>query len=94
MRTIRTFCHISCRPTHFHLGGEKRNNTVCRSKDTPTALLQVCTVISMNGRAKGDASKMGNEVELCLNVLSMSLMLQALWKPRASEKLISQRNQA
>lgn len=59
-------------------------------KTFPTALLQVCTVISMNGRAKGNASKMGNEVELGLNVLSISLMLQAVRKPRASAKLISQ----
>lgn len=34
IRTTRTFCHISCRPTHFHLG-VKKNTTVCRSKAIP-----------------------------------------------------------
>lgn len=44
----------------------------------------------MNGRAKGDASKIENEVELGLDVLSISLMLQALCKSRGSSSLISQ----
>lgn len=49
-------------------------------KTLPTALLQAYTMISLNGGTKGDASKMGNEVELGFNVLSISLMLQALCK--------------
>lgn len=59
-------------------------------KAMPITPLQVGTVISRNGRAKGDASKMENEVELDLDVLLTPLMLQALCKPRASSSLISQ----
>lgn len=63
-------------------------------KTLPTALLQAHTMISLNGGAKGDASKMGNEVELGLNVLSISLMLQAPCKPGAWEKTYFPMNQA
>lgn len=89
IRTMRTFCHISCRSPHFHTG-KKKIALFVDQKATPTTPLQVCTVISMSGRAKGGASKMGNKVELAHDVLSTSLILQALCKPRASSSLISQ----